>query len=143
MWKKINFILIFLFMGFFTFGQTSENEIKEPRTVAEIMQDIKNQVSELESLSDARLQIIENDKASIEKLSNENTTIKENLNSLLSELSEANETIIRQDEKIKIQRNILITISIILGLFFIVHIVILILKLKFNITLPYWLNTLI
>lgn len=141
MWKKNSILLFLLFItNLYIFGQT-QNET--PRTVSEIMQDIKTQVIELESLSESRLQIIENDKTNIEKLETENNNIKENLNSLLTELSNANETIIRQDEKIKTQRKILATISIVLGAFFISHIVILILKMKCNITLPYWLNTLL
>lgn len=115
----------------------------EPRPITEIMQDIKNQVTELEALSEARLQVIEKDKTNIEKLEIENNNIKESLNGLLTELSNANETIIRQSERIKIQRSILFTLTIILGTFFILHIVVLILNYKFKITLPYWLNALI
>lgn len=142
MWKK-NSIIIFLLciLSTFIFSQSSSNS--EPRTVSEIMKDIREQVSELETLSESRLQIIESDKTNIEKLENENNSIKESLNGLLTELSNANETIIRQNERIKIQRSVLLTLTIILGLFFVLHIVVLVLNYKFGITLPYWLNSLL
>lgn len=139
MFKKSSLVVLLMLL-LCSFVSSQE---EEPRPIAEIMQDIKNQVTELEALSEARLQVIENDKTNIEKLETENNNIKESLNGLLIELSNANETIIRQSERIKIQRSILFTLTIILGAFFILHIVVLILNYKFKITLPYWLNALI
>lgn len=139
MFKKSSLVVLLMLL-LCSFVSSQE---EEPRPIAEIMQDIKNQVTELEALSEARLQVIENDKTNIEKLETENNNIKESLNGLLIELSNTNETIIRQSERIKIQRSILFTLTIILGAFFILHIVVLILNYKFKITLPYWLNALI
>ena len=139
MFKKSSLVVLLMLL-LCSFVSSQE---EEPRPIAEIMQDIKNQVTELEALSEARLQVIENDKTNIKKLETENNNIKESLNGLLIELSNANETIIRQSERIKIQRSILFTLTIILGAFFILHIVVLILNYKFKITLPYWLNALI
>lgn len=139
MFKKSSLVILLMLL-LCSFVSSQE---EEPRPIAEIMQDIKNQVTELEALSEARLQVIENDKTNIEKLETENNNIKESLNGLLTELSNANETIIRQSERIKIQRSILFALTIILGAFFILHIAVLILNYKFKITLPYWLNALI
>lgn len=133
-------IISILLVSFCLIAAYSE---EKPRTVPEIMADLKSYVSDLESLSDQRLQIIEDDKANIDALSKENDNIKASLNEVIIELSDANETIIRQDEKIKTLAKVLAIVSIVLGVFFVLHIVILILKLKLNITLPYWLNTLL
>lgn len=113
------------------------------KTSTELISEIKSQVIELTALNEQLTTYNVQDKKTIEDLQNRITTISESADKSLADLSEANETIIRQDEKIKTQRKILAIISIILGIFFIAHIVILVLKLKCNITLPYWLNTLI
>lgn len=70
-------------------------------------------------------------------------SLKESVRASVADLSDANEQIIRQNEQIKVKNKWLIIVCSILGLFFIAHIVIFIIGLKWNIKLPYWLNALI
>lgn len=113
------------------------------KTSAQLISEIREQVADLTMLNEQLTLYNTQDKATIDDLQNRILSISENADKSLQDLSEANETIIRQDEKIRTQKKVLAFVSAVLGAFFLLHIVILILKLKLNITLPYWLNTLL
>lgn len=59
------------------------------------------------------------------------------------EIAEKGQKIIEQNEKLKIQRKWLIICSVVFCLFFLVHMAVFIIALKWNIKLPYWLNAII
>lgn len=59
------------------------------------------------------------------------------------EIAEKGQKIIEQNEKLKMQRKWLIICSGVFCLFFLVHIAVFIIALKWNIKLPYWLNAII
>ncbi len=59
------------------------------------------------------------------------------------EIAEKGQKIIEQNEKLKIQRKWLIILISMFATFILAHIAILIIKLKWNIKLPYWLNAII
>lgn len=136
--KKIFLILCLIFgmSSLFAQGQA-------PRSTEVIVQELRDNYLAQQSYID-QLKAINSDKdLTIDSLTEKITSITEKLDFTMKESAEANETIIRNNETIKIKNKWLTIFVSILAGFLILHIVILILKLKFNITLPYWLNTLI
>jgi peptidoglycan hydrolase CwlO-like protein len=59
------------------------------------------------------------------------------------EIAEKGQKIIEQNEKLKMQRKWLIICSGVFCLFFLVHMAVFFIALKWNIKLPYWLNAII
>lgn len=121
----------------------AQDETVQPRTTSEIMLELRSQIGELEHISEERAKAIENDKATIDELTQRVASISDSIDATISDLSKANETIITQNEKIKSQRSALAILSVFLGALFLAHIAVLVLKVKLNITLPYWLNTIL
>lgn len=136
--KKVLLILCLIFGINFLFAQN-----QTPRSTEVIVQELRDNYLAQQSYID-QLKAINSDKdLTIDSLTEKITSITERLDITMKESAEANETIIRNNETIKIKNKWLTIFVSILAGFLILHIVILILKLKFNITLPYWLNTLI
>lgn len=134
--RKIAAILTML-LGFAAYGQ------EQIRTTTEIIDDLRSKTSELVKTNEELVNINNADKSTIEELTTRVRTLAESIDKASNDLSEANEKLIRQDEKIKTQRAVLLVLTAILGLFFVAHIVVLVLNFKFGITLPYWLNSLL
>lgn len=134
--RKIAAILTML-LGFAAYGQ------EQIRTTTEIIDDLRSKTSELVKTNEELVNINNADKSTIEELTTRVRTLAESIDKASNDLSEANEKLIRQDEKIKTQRAVLLVLTAILGLFFVAHIAVLVLNFKFGITLPYWLNSLL
>lgn len=122
---------------------TAQEETSQLRTTSEIMLELRTQIGELEHISEERAKAIESDKATIDELTQRVASISDSIDATISDLSKANETIITQSEKIRSQRSALAVLSALLGALFLAHVVVLLLKVKLNITLPYWLNTIL
>lgn len=122
---------------------TAQEETSQLRTTSEIMLELRTQIGELEHISKERAKAIESDKATIDELTQRVASISDSIDATISDLSKANETIITQSEKIRSQRSALAVLSALLGALFLAHVVVLLLKVKLNITLPYWLNTIL
>lgn len=136
--RKCIFALMLL-LASAAFAQTSE----QVRSTSEIMADLRSQVTELEKISDERAKALEGDKATIDDLASRLSSVSLSIDKTMNDLSTANETIIKQNEKIRSQRSMLAVLASVLGLFFLAHIAVIILKTGFNIEAPYWLNTII
>lgn len=121
----------------------AQEETSQLRTTSEIMLELRTQIGELEHISEERAKAIESDKATIDELTQRVASISDSIDATISDLSKANETIITQSEKIRSQRSALAVLSALLGALFLAHVVVLLLKVKLNITLPYWLNTIL
>lgn len=130
-------VAFMMLLGFAAYGQESI------RTTTEIIDDLRSKTSELVKTNEELVNINNADKSTIEELSARVGALAESIDKASNDLSEANEKLIRQDEKIKTQRAVLLVLTAILGLFFVAHIAVLILNFKFGITLPYWLNSLL
>lgn len=126
-----------MLLGFAAYGQD------QIRTTTEIINDLRSKTSELVKTNEELVNINNADKSTIEELTTRVRTLAESIDKASNDLSEANEKLIRQDEKIKTQRAVLLVLTAILGLFFVAHIAVLVLNFKFGITLPYWLNSLL
>lgn len=126
-----------MLLGFAAYGQ------EQIRTTTEIIDDLRSKTSELVKTNEELVNINNADKSTIEELTTRVRTLAESIDKASNDLSEANEKLIRQDEKIKTQRAVLLVLTAILGLFFVAHIAVLVLNFKFGITLPYWLNSLL
>lgn len=135
-------MLILLFSCFFVFSLHCEESVQY-RSTTEIIADLRAKTDELVKTNEELAALNKADKDTITELSDRIKTATESIDKAAADLSEANEKIIRQDEKIKFQKNILLTLTIILALLVVAHIVVLILNFKFGITLPYWLNALL
>ena len=122
---------------------TAQEETSQLRTTSEIMLELRTQIGVLEHISKERAKAIESDKATIDELTQRVASISDSIDATISDLSKANETIITQSEKIRSQRSALAVLSALLGALFLAHVVVLLLKVKLNITLPYWLNTIL
>lgn len=134
--RKIAVALMML-LGFAAYGQ------EQIRTTTEIIDDLRSKTSELVKTNEELVNINNADKSTINELITRVGTLAESIDKASNDLSEANEKLIRQDEKIKTQRAVLLVLTVILGLFFAAHIAVLVLNFKFGITLPYWLNSLL
>lgn len=121
----------------------AQEETSQLRTTSEIMLELRTQIGVLEHISKERAKAIESDKATIDELTQRVASISDSIDATISDLSKANETIITQSEKIRSQRSALAVLSALLGALFLAHVVVLLLKVKLNITLPYWLNTIL
>lgn len=140
--RKTILLLAIILLPAFAMAQ-EETSQPQPRTTSEIMLELRTQIGELEHISDERAKAIESDKATIDELTQRVASISDSIDATISDLSKANETIITQSEKIRSQRSALAALSAFLGVLFLAHIVVLFLKVKLNITLPYWLNTIL
>ena len=97
---------------------------------------IQERVNELESTVVLR----END---IKKLQEDVDRLVVQIDRDTEEIAEKGQKIIEQNEKLRIQRKWLIILISMFATFVLAHIAILIIKLKWNIKLPYWLNTIL
>ncbi len=114
-----------------------------PRSTSVIIQELRDNYQAMADYNE-QLKNLNSDKdITIEELKFKVSDVSENLDKALKEDSEKTETIIKQNEDIKIKNKWLAIISSILGAFFILHVVLLILYFKFGIKLPYMLNTIL
>lgn len=114
-----------------------------PRSSKVILGELRDQLTELKQINTERQNIIDEQSGTIDNLNAQIQSLITSLDKSVSDLTTANENIIKQNEKIKAQRKWLIILIVIFGAFAIAHFVILFLKVKYKINLPYWLNSLI
>lgn len=81
--------------------------------------------------------------ADIEKLQSNVKNLVGQVDEKVEQISEQGTKILQLYEKVKLQRKWLLILSSILGVLFVGHIILLLLKAKWNITIPYWLNTIL
>lgn len=125
------------------FGGLAFTEEVAPRNTTVIIKEIKEELNQLKTINENNKLIIEQRDNNINSLNEEVKNLIINLDKTVNDLSEANSNIIKQNERIRIQKKWLIMLTSILGVLTIAHFVILFIKLKFNIKLPYWLNTIL
>lgn len=116
---------------------------EKPRSTSVILEDLRTQITELNKINEERENSILEKENTINELNTKTEELLTKIDASVKDLSAANETIIQQNQKLKTQRKWLIVLASILGAFAIAHFVILFVKLKWKISLPYWLNTLI
>lgn len=114
-----------------------------PRSTQVILQELQSTLQELRDLNTEQNNIIEDKLTTITELKEKNTQVTDKLKTILEEEAKANQLIVEQNTKLEMQKKWLIILSSILLGFVALHFVILALKLKFGISLPYWLNTLL
>lgn len=124
-------------------SQEDTVEEKPVRTCAEILQELRSNISAQEELIGIKDSIISSNVAVIEELHSESVKLAEELELSVQKEAEANKTIVSQNEKLRIKNKWLTILSLILTAFVLSHILILFLKAKWNITLPYWLNAIL
>lgn len=131
-------VLLLLLFGGLVFAEETT-----PRSTTVIIKEIREELNQLKTINENDKLIIEQRDNNINSLNEEVKNLTINLDKSVNDLSEANANIIKQNERIKLQRKWLIILASILGVFTIAHFIILFIKLKFNIKLPYWLNTIL
>ncbi len=136
--KKFFCILIAVF-SLSVFAQ----EPSQPRSSSVILQELRDNIQMMKDKISEKDFFIASNIATIENLQQENIKITEDLEASIEREAEDKETIIQQNNQLKLQRKQLIILSSILGFFVLLHIGILFLKIKWNIKLPYLLNTLL
>lgn len=115
----------------------------KPRETKVILEDLRYQINELNEINNQREEALIEKENTIAELNDKTNKLLEEINLSVKDLSKANETIIKQNQSLKTQRKWLIVLTAILGIFSLAHFVILYLKLRYKISLPYWLNALI
>lgn len=115
----------------------------KPRETKVILEDLRYQINELNEINNQREEALIEKENTIAELNDKTNKLLEEMNLSVKDLSKANETIIKQNQSLKTQRKWLIVLTAILGIFSLAHFVILYLKLRYKISLPYWLNALI
>ncbi len=141
--KKICICIFCVFSLMYGFTQENNTEGQTPRSTSIILQELRDNIKQQQDLILDKEQAINEHIETINQLQTENLKIAENLDKAIQQDAEKNQQIIEQNVKLKIQTKWLVVLSTILGLFFIGHFLILFLKLKWGITIPYWLNTLL
>lgn len=135
--NKIIVLFMFMFMCGALFAQD------KPRDTKVILEDLKYQINELNEINSQREELLIEKENTITELNDKTNKLLEEIDLSVKDLSKANETIIKQNQSLKIQRKWLVILITILGVFALAHFVILYLKLRYKISLPYWLNALI
>ena len=137
--KKFICILMMAFCMPFAFTQ----DAAAPRSTAIIIQEMRDNEKRMADYVE-ELKSINNDKdETIESLMGRVSTISEKLEAALKDEAEANTTIVKQNIKLRLLTKWLIIVVSILGTFVLLHGAIMFIKLKWGITLPYWLNTIL
>lgn len=134
---KNKIIVLFMFICGALFAQD------KPRDTKVILEDLRYQINELNEINNQREELLIEKENTITELNDKTNKLLEEMNLTVKDLSKANETIIKQNQSLKIQRRWLVILAAVLGAFALAHFVILYLKLRYKISLPYWLNTLI
>ena len=135
------FCILIIFFGINVLAQEAPQI--EPRSSSVILQELRNNIQMMGEMISQKDSIIATDIEIIEKLQQKSIETAEKLEASIEREAEKNETIIQQNNQLKLQRKQLIILSSILGFFVLLHIGILFLKIKWNIKLPYLLNTLL
>ncbi len=133
------FCILIAFFSLSVFAQ----EPSQPRSSSVILQELRDNIQMMKDKISEKDFFIASNIATIENLQQENIKITEDLEASIEREAEDKETIIQQNNQLKLQRKQLIILSSILGFFVLLHIGILFLKIKWNIKLPYLLNTLL
>ena len=133
------FCILIAFFGISVFAQ----EIPQPRSSSVILQELRDNIQMMKDEISGKDFIIATNIETIEELQQKSIETAEKLEASIEREAEKNEKIIQQNNQLKLQRKQLIILSSILGFFVLLHIGILFLKIKWNIKLPYLLNTLL
>lgn len=110
------------------------------QTISENNQKLKSQVQELRELNAQRELIIKEQASEIEGLDKKIYEYDQAFKEKLDEIDKQSETIFKQDLKIKSQNKKLIIFTIFFIIMFLIKIVIMFLKWKYGIKLPYIIN---
>ena len=139
--KKI-FLMFFIVFPFLSFAQ--------PRSSAEIITDLRNNINTLKELNSEKENIIIDSKKTIKELKEDNLKLITEVEKDVELREELNKTIVKQDAKIKQQnkdlekqRKQLVYINCFLSGIIVLHLIIFFINIRFKIKLPYWLNTLL
>lgn len=135
------FCFLIVFFGLSVFAQ--ETPQIEPRSSSVILQELRDNIQMMGDMISQKDSIIAENITTIEVLQQKSIETAEKLEASIEREAEKNEKIIQQNNQLKLQRKQLIVLSSILGFFVLLHIGILFLKVKWNIKLPYLLNTLL
>ena len=135
------FCILIIFFGINVLAQEAPQI--EPRSSSVILQELRDNIQTMGEMISQKDSIIAEDIAIIEELQQKSIETAEKLEASIEREAEKNEKIIQQNNQLKLQRKQLIVLSLILGFFILLHIGILFLKVKWNIKLPYLLNTLL
>lgn len=135
------FCFFIVFFGLSVFAQESPQI--EPRSSSVILQELRDNIQTMGEMISQKDSIIATNIETIEELQQKSIETTEKLEASIEREAEKNEKIIQQNNQLKLQRKQLTILSSILGFFVLIHIGILFLKIKWNIKLPYLLNTLL
>lgn len=135
------FCILIIFFGINVFAQEAPQI--EPRSSSVILQELRDNIQMQRDEISEKDSIIAGNIETIEELQQKSIKIAEDLEVSIEREAEKNEKIIQQNNQLKLQRKQLTILSSILGFFVLLHIGILFLKIKWNIKLPYLLNTLL
>ncbi len=135
------FCFLIVFFGLSVFAQDAPQI--EPRSSSVILQELRDNIQTMGEMISQKDSIIAENITIIEVLQQKSIEAAEKLEASIEREAEKNEKIIQQNNQLKLQRKQLIILSSILGFFVLLHIGILFLKIKWNIKLPYLLNTLL
>ena len=135
------FCILIIFFGINVLAQEAPQI--QPRSSSVILQELRDNIQTMGEMISQKDSIIAEDIAIIEELQQKSIETAEKLEASIEREAEKNEKIIQQNNQLKLQRKQLIVLSLILGFFILLHIGILFLKIKWNIKLPYLLNTLL
>jgi len=133
------FCILIAFFSLSVFAQ----EPSQPRSSSVILQELRDNIQMMGEMISQKDSIIATNIETIEELQQKSIETTEKLEASIEREAEDKETIIQQNNQLKLQRKQLIILSSILGFFVLLHIGILFLKIKWNIKLPYLLNTLL
>lgn len=138
--KKLFLIIAMIFsLGTVCVAQTSE----APRSTAVIVQELRDNYK-AQQVYIEELRTLNNDKdVTIEELKEKVTITTEKMDKAIEEDAKKTTEIIKLTTKNKLLIKWLTIAVSILGGFFLLHIVILFLRVKWNIILPYWLNAIL
>ena len=139
--KKLFLIIAMIFsLGTVCVAQTSA---EAPRSTAVIVQELRDNYK-AQQVYIEELRTLNNDKdVTIEELKEKVTITTEKMDKAIEEDAKKTTEIIKLTIKNKLLIKWLIIAVSILGGFFLLHIVILFLRVKWNIILPYWLNAIL
>lgn len=135
------FCILIIFFGINVFAQEAPQI--EPRSSSVILQELRDNIQMQRDEISEKDSVIAGNIETIEELQQKSIKIAEDLEVSIEREAEKNEKIIQQNNQLKLQRKQLTILSSILGFFVLLHIGILFLKIKWNIKLPYLLNTLL
>lgn len=138
--KKIVLLLVSLFC-FSAFAQDAEPQ--KEMTFEDYYQQAKESTIKIQAYVEELEGKTALQASDIEKLQGDIAVLVTQVDEKVEQISDQAGKILELNTKLKMQRKWLAILSCILGVFFIGHIVLLFLKAKWNITIPYWLNTIL